>query len=435
MPISQEMQRSNRYTGIPKYNHQGEHLETAQTTLRKTDQCVKCGLCLPHCPTYQVTHNESDSPRGRIALIAGLASQQLAASEDLAKHLESCLLCRACESVCPSGVEFANLMDTSRQHLQQHKLMKFGRTTSHRLLLSSCAKKSKLRKFQRLLRLSQRSGLLQLITHLRFLPNAWQEWCLLLPTLSKLPKWQSYYPALGEQHGQVALFTGCIGEILDPIAIQSGIKLLNNLGYAVHVPAQQQCCGALHSHSGLNQTHQDLHAQNARAFKLDVQAIVGTASGCLAQLSEDGIAAASGPNNLSVQDIGHFIAACAWPAQLNARPLPARVAYHEPCTLRNSLKQNRYFPTLLKRIPQIELVPLESDPSCCGFAGNYRFTNPEIANDILAQKRKIIKQIAPDYIVTPNIGCDLQLRLAAHQANRKIQVMHPITLLERQLSL
>jgi len=389
-----------------------------------------CGMCLPHCPTYQISHDEGESPRGRIALIQGLANGRLKVNPRLEEHLDHCLGCRRCEAVCPSGVAYGEIIDGGRALLH-------GQSTSvpaPRLLNSLVPRPRRLRLFGRILRLLQRSGLQGLarstgITRALGLAR----FDALLPTLAPLPAWRDYYPPQGTPRGAVALFLGCFADFADRPTLNATLHILTRLGYGVHVPRRQTCCGALHLHQGDRFIAHHLAECNAAAFNhLNIDAIINAASGCGATLVEyprNDFPALQAP----VRDISAFLAGIAWPEDLSPAPLAHKVAIHDPCSLGNVLRQTRPPYQVLARIPGIETVALPDNQRCCGAAGNYMLTQPEIADRLRDDKITALQKLDADILVTSNPGCALHLRAGIRAAGLDIEVLHPVALLDRQL--
>jgi glycolate oxidase iron-sulfur subunit len=254
--------------------------------LANADLCVKCGLCLPHCPTYNKTQNENESPRGRIALIQAWAGNHLEASKKLIEHIGNCLLCRSCEQVCPAEVPYGKLVNDFREQIKDERestlAVSLLKTVSHNKIANRMAQLGlrfyqsfALQKTARFLKLP---GLLRLGTMDRLLPEDQKTAAMPLAT---------YYPATGAVKGNIGLFTGCMGALLDQQTITAAIKVLNAVGFNVSVPEQQTCCGALALHDGDKKTFEQLAAINCSAFSgSNLDAIVTIASGCGGQLQE-----------------------------------------------------------------------------------------------------------------------------------------------------
>jgi glycolate oxidase iron-sulfur subunit len=402
--------------------------------LADADLCVKCGLCLPHCPTYQLSRDEGDSPRGRIALMQGLMTGLIGPGARLDAHLDGCLACRACESVCPAEVPYGRLIDAGRAELARRDP---GRTRLIRGMGVVLTRAWLRRGLGWLLWCYQACGLQRLVRRLHLLgsgPLARLD--SLLPPLKPPRGWQSVYPATGECHGRVSLFIGCVSELAEGQALRDGITLLTRLGYEVRVPPTQTCCGALHQHNGLPKPAQSLAARNLAGFGDDSLAVVGTSSGCTATLREyDELLPASDCGSFThrVQDIGVFLAGALGWERLRFRALAQTVAVHEPCTLRNVLKGGSAAYALLGRIPQLNIQPLAGNARCCGAAGSYFLTETGTADTLAADKLASITQSAPDWLVSSNVGCALQLGGALRRAGQPVPVLHPVSLLVRQL--
>ncbi|NOX76522.1 MAG: (Fe-S)-binding protein [Gammaproteobacteria bacterium] len=407
------------------------------------DRCVRCGMCSQHCPTYTLTGDENESPRGRIALIRALDAGQIPPGGKLTKHLDHCTSCRACEDYCPSGVRFGSIMDATRTRLASEQ------TGPPSALLSLATRPRQLLRVGRWLRRYQRWGVQRLArasTLLKRLGLAQQD--ALLPELAELPPWQEYYPPTGEHCGDVALFTGCVSNVFDRRSLEASRRLLNHFGYGVRVPAAQTCCGAMHLHSGRADTAAELAQHNVAAFvplidSGSVQAIVHTASGCTAMLADyPHLSSLPADKHADAQrladsttDISQFLAACPQLTQQRPSPLPKTVAVHEPCSLRNVLHQQQAPYALLAHIPELQLRPLPTTTRCCGGAGSYLLTQPEFAQRMRQDQLDALRSLNADTLLTSNIGCALHLQAGLREQGQAVEVLHPVTLLARQLGL
>ena len=398
----------------------------SQSLRQQIDRCVMCGICSQHCPTYTLSPDENESPRGRLALIAAVNEERLAVTPPLLAHLDHCLGCRACERACPSQVAFGEIMDQARGLLESHRprQQRLHKRIGHALL----GHRRILRGAFTSLRWLQKSGL--------------GKAAKALPPIPASPAWQTYYPPVGEARGEVGLFLGCINETLGQTELRATIQLLTRTGHGVHVPPQQTCCGALHRHNGNLRAADGLARRNLRAFeKLPITAILHTASGCTSTLREYGqhgqsddtplpAAAAFGAR---VQDASHFLARLPWPGEMTFSPLPRRVAIHSPCSLKNVLRQAEAPFRLLKNIPDIELLALADNGLCCGGAGGYLLSQPERAARLREDKLDALHDARAEILVTSNIGCALHLQAGLRERGRDIEVLHPLTLLARQV--
>ena len=401
--------------------------------LAESGRCVACGLCVPKCPTYRKTLSEADSPRGRIALIRGAVEGQIPANDRLRAHLDLCLGCRACEAACPNGVAYGQLYGDARSLPEIRSSGSQRVATIPRWMLTPMA----LRAGGSLLRRYQRSGLGRIARALgmvRFLGLERAE--RLLPPLPAATRFREIYRAQGSERGKVVLFLGCIARVVDVQALQASIYVLTRLGYTVHVPAAQRCCGAMHDHAGDADTARALGAANERTFAAyPGLPIVTTASGCAARLADYGRDGAETGRNLArrVQDVSAFVAEAAVWEHATVAPLDATIAVHDPCTLRNVLRSANTVYALLGRIPEARIEALAGNDQCCGGAGTYFLSQPEMADSLRADKLSAIRESAPRYLVTSNIGCALFIGEGLRSSNGTIEVLHPITLVARQL--
>lgn len=405
--------------------------------LHGTELCVACGLCLPHCPTYRLTLDEAESPRGRIALMRALAQNELSLSATAEIHLQHCLVCRACEKACPSHVPYGQLMDAAQELIETRRPTTGLRRLSRYILLDRLiANPAGLRRVGWLLYGYQRSGIQWLLrtSGLLSLFGIGKAEAM-LPKLSPASPAAEFHPAAGERTGAVALFTGCVASIFDNPTQQATIRLLNALGYDVRVPASQGCCGALHLRAGETEKAHGLMRRNLEAFPEKDLPIVTTASGCGALLREydrqfpDGEAKTFARR---VTDISQFLAQADWQG-IRLKPLPRRVAVHDPCTLTNVLEQEQAPYALLRRVPGAEIVALPENNVCCGGAGTYPIIQPDMARRLRQDKIRLLREMAPDILVTSNIGCALHLGAGLRDAGLRTEVLHPIALLARQL--
>jgi glycolate oxidase iron-sulfur subunit len=401
--------------------------------LSATDRCVKCGLCLPYCPTFTISENEADSPRGRISLMQALDRPEPLHSPGLFEHLDRCLQCRACEAMCPSGVPFGELMDNARAAIEPYRTRspagRLLRNTALRLIASRSATTA----LGQVLKTCQKIGLQRLADRLPGLPAELKRLNRLLPEIGDAGA-PAAAPA-DRQQATVNLFQGCVGNLFDRQTLAASKSLLQKLGYAVRVPHKQTCCGALHQHSGALDTAARLADANLNAFGADNTPILVTASGCAAQLSEyptlhkqDRYADFA----KRVTDILHFLLTL----DLQSRrfePLQAKLAVQFPCTHRNVLGQHRDILEILKVIPGVETVSVNPDGGCCGAAGSYMLSQPQIAERLREPLLGKVIRSEADYLLTSNLGCSLHLQAGLRQLGSPIEVLHPVVLLDRQL--
>jgi glycolate oxidase iron-sulfur subunit len=396
--------------------------------LQAADQCVKCGLCLPHCPTYGATLDEAESPRGRLALMHGLATGLLRPDAGTEAHLDGCLTCRACEMVCPANVPYGRLIDSVRETLANHRPQ---RTRVARLLAAVLTQPAWRALALLPLWLYQRLGIQWPVRRLR------------LPGTGRLARLESLLPRLhwprrpavaaAPGAADVLLFTNCTSPLVEPGALRAAVAMLEALGCAVAVPQDQGCCGAQHQHAGLPALARACAGRNVAAFA-GTAPIVGVASGCSAQLLEYELLLGAGaaPFARRVRDLGSFLLAHPRFPSLRFAPLAARVLVHVPCTQRNVVRAPDATRRLLERIPGLALEAL--DGACCGAAGSYFVTRPAMADALLEPTLEAARRTRPDLLVSSNVGCAMHLAAGLRRAGLTARVLHPLELLAQQLA-
>ena len=390
------------------------------------DQCVKCGLCQPVCPTYRVGRNEAESPRGRIALAQALASGQLTATPSLTAHLDHCLACMSCERVCPSQVRYGQLIVATRALLGESRRPSLLERTVHAVMQRP-----------RLLRTALvtanlpgiRSGIQSRVAQTLLRPFGLDRLVRELPRLARTgssPKSKSNAP----WRGRIGLFRGCVAAVIESDVHAGATRLLEALGYEVVAPATQGCCGALARHAGELEAADVVALPTQKAFvDAGVDTVLVAASGCFGTL-RDGVFAGT---NIRVREIHEFIDSDARSSTLKFRPLTQRIALHTPCTQANVARAGDAVRRLLERIPQVELAALPVEPRCCGAAGDYFLRHAAIADALRAEKLEQTAALAPDLLVTTNVGCRVFLDNGLHQRGDGVPVMHAVALLAQQL--
>lgn len=414
--------------------------------------CVHCGLCLEACPTYRVLKNEADSPRGRILLMRGVQEGRISMTNTVRQHLDACLDCRACETACPAGVPYGELIEEGRAELypqvnrQETRLMRF-------FLKEILAQPARLKLFSWILRFYQKSGLRFFVRKsliLKLFPSWVSQGESLLPDIptktslinNVIPTQVGIHvpdPRLrgGDMEAQIALLRGCMASVLFPQVEQEAVKVLERLGCSVRIPENQTCCGALLLHAGFKEDAKVLAQKNLEALHPSrFGFIVVTAAGCGATLKEYKRILPESPEaalfSEKVRDISQVIAQLRLPKE-TLRPLPLRVAYQDACHLAHAQGVREEPRALLKKIPQLELLELPNSDWCCGSAGIYNLTHPDISNELLKEKINSILSVNPDVVAVGNPGCSLQIRMGLEAAGSKIPVLHPIELLSRSL--
>ncbi|EGW22924.1 (Fe-S)-binding protein [Methylobacter tundripaludum] len=395
--------------------------------LADADLCVKCGLCLPHCPTYNKTQNENESPRGRIALIQAWAGKHLETSKKLVEHIDNCLLCRSCERVCPAVVPYGRLINDFREQIKGER----DTTLSVSLLKRVSHNKTAGRLAQSGLKFYQTTALQKTARFLR-LPELLRldKIDRLLPDYHDSTPLAPHYPTTAEVRGNVGLFIGCMGSLLDHETVNAAIKVLTAAGFNVSIPEQQTCCGALDLHDGDNETSGQLAATNCSAFAdKNLDAIITIASGCGSQMQEYQQAEFAG----KVVDISQFLIKSGCDLSEQLQPLAASVCLHTPCSLKNVMREEQGAVKLLQQIPEIKMTPLPASIQCCGSAGSYMLDHPQMAQALLSDLLGVALKDQPEYLVSSNIGCALHISAGLRERGIALEVLHPVTLIARQL--
>jgi len=409
--------------------------ETSSHILSLADRCVKCGLCLPQCPTYALTGNENESPRGRIALIQGWLTGQLEPSQKLVNHIDQCLLCRRCERVCPSVVPYGEIIDQAKGLLKENTSSTFSLHQYIRnLSLKAVINKKMNTLLFKSLRLIQQSGVLFVLQKSQLLKlMGLQRFVETLPKLDKPFKPESFYPTATKKQGEVALFVGCLSSSFDARTVKASIRLLTRLGYDVHIP-EQECCGALHLHEGDQKQAKSYANSNIKSFNQlkNITAVISLVNGCTSQLKEYPKLNISESFSYEVKDIIEFLSEIEWPENIEVTPFKKTVALQIPCSLQNSLRAENKLVTLLQRIPGISLPPDTIYNRCCGAAGTYFINFPEISDKLKTLALNSLTKPQPELIISSNLGCALQLKAGLKHQDDKIEVIHPVLLLEQQ---
>lgn len=397
--------------------------------LTLADQCVLCGLCLPACPTYRVARIEAESPRGRIVLARALASGALAPTAAALTHLDQCLGCLSCERVCPSGVQYGSLIDQHRQ------LAAAPPDRLQRIFYAAIARPRRLRWLARLsqaLRLA--CWLSPLARRLAGRRDGLARWLARIPptpALTGLENPQNWTPGVGSERGRLGLFLGCVASAFDRDTHAAARILLTALGYRVVEPPAQGCCGALPQHAGHTAIAETLAAATREAFvAAGVDTVLVSASGCYGTLRDLALA----DSGIAVREIGEFLAKDMDFGTLSFAPLPLKAALHRPCSLDNRVRAPAAARTLLQHIPQLDISDLPPEPRCCGAGGTNFLRHPHIADPLRDERLDQVDALGPDLLLTSNIGCRLHLADGLRARGRRIEVLHPVTLLARQLN-
>lgn len=375
-------------------------------------------MCLPHCPTYSVYQSEAESPRGRISLIQAYARGTLEIDAKAFSHLDHCLGCMACEAMCPSKVPYGRL-------LNQTKSMLHETTPSFalRTILKANTRPGGVNRFRFISSLLKKSGLLNITRRLpaRSIRSASR----ILASTDSISL-DTYYPAPSAK-GDVMLFTGCMSNTYEGHALISSIQLLNHYGFNVHVPGNQYCCGALHAHNGQIEQARILESQNINLIKSTASDfVIFTSNGCGSHLK-------SYASTFNAVDIASFLMEHASLNTDDFLPLTETVMVHESCSSQNKLRITGVSKKLLDYIPKIRLSVFNKPNQCCGAGGGHLISYPELADKLMVDKISHLQSGGVKYLVSDNLGCSLHFKSGLANMGLNIEVIHPVTLLARQL--
>jgi Fe-S oxidoreductase len=419
---------------------QTDDSKVASLDLPELYQCVHCGLCLNQCPTYRALQLEPESPRGRIHLVKAAADGRIELNERFKEHLYLCLLCRACETACPSGVQYGRIAETAREHLGPPG-SDLARAVLNFVFRHMLSYPRRLRFAFALLRLYQRSGLQRVMRS--WLPTKLREMDAMLPVVPRSffrPE-SSARPAVGQRRGKVAMLNGCVMPLLFGDVNEATLRVLQRNGCEVIFPASQTCCGALNIHNGESTAAKQMARRNIDAFlAANVDAIIVNAAGCGAAMKEYGYLLRDDPSYAGkadrfsslVKDAGEFLAGLGLVGKLGA--VKMTVTYQDPCHLAHGQRIRSQPRKLLQSIPGLTLVEMDGSDRCCGSAGIYNITHPEMSRHLLKEKMQSIAQTHAEAVVAPNPGCMLQLCYGAQQYGPHLTVYHLMDLLERSYS-
>jgi glycolate oxidase iron-sulfur subunit len=406
-------------------------------------RCVHCGFCLPTCPTYAVLGVEMDSPRGRIRLMETVWQGRVdVRSDPFERHMYGCLDCRACETACPSGVEFGKLMEGARSQIEAARprsaLERLARILAFRALLPRPAVLGSFAQFSVLSKRLGAGAVLRVVGRRVPLARRLAALLALVPDRASGRALPPTYAARGPRRGRVALFTGCVMRAAFADTNAATARVLARNGFDVVVPREQTCCGALHAHAGERTDARVLARRNIAALEdLEVDAFIVNAAGCGAALKEygwllkDDAAWSERAARFAarIRDASEFIA----DAGLSAAPGPlrARVAYDDPCHLLHGQRIREQPRALLAAIPELQIMPLTEADWCCGSAGTYNVTQPELSARLLERKVGHITQSGAELVVTANPGCQMQIAAGLRAARAPVTVIHLMDLLDR----
>jgi glycolate oxidase iron-sulfur subunit len=409
--------------------------------------CMRCGFCLPHCPTYiESGYQESHSPRGRIALMKAVVDGLIEPDEDFERSLNMCLGCRACEPVCPSGVNYGSLLEDARDIVTQNKKHSLPVRVLRKTVFDGLfPHPNRMRSVTNLLGIYQRSGLQRVVRKtglMKMLPDNLSTMERVLPevpTMKEMKNRPEQLPADGVVKKRVAFFSGCLMDTMFMKTNDATLKLLQLAGCDIVSPPAQVCCGALHAHSGEKTGAKELAMKNIQAFEdLGVDYIISNAGGCGAFLIEydhllkDDPDWASRSRDFSekLKDLSAILVELDFHIKNLSLP-PQVVTYQDSCHLRNVMKTSAQPRTLLGAIQGIEYREMKDADRCCGSAGIYNIVESEMSMQILDTKMGTAKETEATTIVTANPGCLLQMKLGIEREGLtgKVRAIHIADLL------
>ncbi len=406
-------------------------------------QCMRCGSCLPTCPTYRTDGIETQSPRGRVAMIKAVIDGRLSASEEFVEHMYHCLDCRNCQTVCPAGVKAGELVVEARHRIEES----LPQPLIKRFLLSYAIKDQKklagllfpIRLYQQLglQWLVRKSHILNLISDDLEFMEAILPQLPLRPLAAEIPE---EIPAVGEEKGRVGLFLGCAMNLIFADVSRDTVKVLTRAGYAVVIPRNQQCCGAPNIAEGEREVYREMAEHNINLFEgRGVEAIVTDCAACGSELktyrtmlSKRTIAAKAQDFSARVRDVSEFLDS-ALDSSVPLGAINETVCFHDPCHLRHGQKLIRPQRNILTGIPGLTLREIPDEGQCCGSAGIYNVTHRDRSMKILEAKVAAIDATGAHRVVTSNPGCLMQLLYAQSRWGKPWKVSHISQVIRKSL--
>ena len=397
-------------------------------------RCVHCGLCLQHCPTYIETGLETESPRGRLYLIRALAEGRVDPTANALGHLDLCLQCRNCEAVCPSGVPYGRIMERTRATVLSSSFAPTSWKLRAFFLREIVAKPGRLRLLAELLRIYRVSGLRRLAEATPWLRDR----ALLTPTIAgkSFSQRGELSPAGSAGSLRISLLVGCIMPLAYGRVHEATVRVLSANGCVVSAPMAQGCCGALHAHNGDIETARALARRNIDAFGQEDGPIIVNSAGCGAAMKEYGEllgedSAYSERAHLfsaRVKDVSEFLVSL--PLKPPTRSLDLQVTYQDSCHLAHAQRITSAPREILASIQGLQLIDMEHADRCCGSAGVYSLTQPQMSLRLLSEKMELVRRTGATVVATANPGCMAQLEAGARRFRVPVRVVHAIELLD-----
>jgi len=406
-------------------------------------KCLRCGLCLPVCPTYSLTYQEQSSPRGRIKLIGSVLSGKSLVSDAFADEMYFCLDCQACQTACPAGVRYGRLIEEARCVVADEKREALSVRLLKKIMLDLIlSSRSRTLAAARILRFYSRSGLKEAVEEshiLKLVSESLDEKQRLMPAIDD-SFFDESVPELvkpkGKVRGRVAFLSGCIMNVAFARTHTDALAVLLKNGFEVVIPTSQVCCGSLHAHNGEITAAKSLARKNIQIFeKHSFDALVVDSAGCGAFIKEYGRLLQDDPSfreraeslSKKTKDISEFLSEAGIVKPENA--VRKRVTYHEACHLVHTQKISRQPRQLLLSIPGLEFIELNESTWCCGSAGIFNVLRFDDSMEMLDRKMNNILETGAEIVVTSNPGCQLQLQYGIRRLGLGLEVMHPVSLL------
>ncbi len=405
------------------------------------DVCVHCGFCLPTCPTYVLWDEEMDSPRGRIVLMNAAREDADALSDSMVAHWDRCLGCMACETACPSGVEYGKLIEATRAQVERNYRRPWQERAFRRLLFETFTHPGRLRALVPAAVAVRRLGLTGKTNgHAGRFPKldvlrALTPEVGLKASVARLPE---VTPAAGERRARVGMLLGCVQRVFFHEVNAATVRVLAAEGFEVFAPASVRCCGALMLHSGAEADALALAKRMIEAFE-DCDYVAVNAAGCSSSMKEYGHlldddeewAERAERFSEKVRDVSQLLTESDPVAPRH--PVPLKVAYHDACHLAHAQKIRSEPRKMLSAIPELEVVEPAEWEICCGSAGIYNILQPEAGRDLGRRKAQNLLDTGAEAIVSGNPGCTLQISAYLREKGRPLPVHHPIELVDRSI--
>ena len=409
------------------------------------DDCVHCGFCLSACPTYIETGNELDSPRGRIYLMGSVLEEKIPLGDTVVEHLDKCLGCLACETACPSGVEYRFLIEASRAQIERNYKRSVSDKLFRGMLFSVLPYPKKLGRMLPLLYFYNKSGMRKVVNSfgiLKKLSSSLHRMEQMIPDVDSMSikKYPEVIPPVNEKKYRVALLTGCVQNVFFSATNISSINVLSKLGCEVVIPGDQTCCGALSVHSGRLEEGREFARKVVDIFSsLDVDAFVINSAGCGSAIKEYSDLLSQDKDYSQkakkladkTKDIMEFIDEIGIHQDFNN--LNMKITYQDACHISHGQNIRSAPRNILSKIPGLEILEMKNSDTCCGSAGVYNILQPDLAEDILIKKIENIEKTKAEYVVAGNPGCLIQIQKGLRENNRNLGIAHPIEILDNAL--